>query len=52
MQYQTDKVVDKLYLAFSRDQVRKIYVQDVVRENGDEFYDLFIRKEGYVYICG
>ncbi|KAJ5198880.1 Oxidoreductase FAD/NAD(P)-binding [Penicillium cf. griseofulvum] len=38
--------------AFSRDQQRKIYVQDTVRENFSLFFRLLHDMQGSVYICG
>ncbi|KAF2477411.1 NADPH dependent diflavin oxidoreductase-like protein 1 [Lindgomyces ingoldianus] len=38
--------------AFSRDQRRKVYVQDLVRQNSAVVYDTLANKEGVVYICG
>ncbi|KAJ5836785.1 Oxidoreductase FAD/NAD(P)-binding [Penicillium robsamsonii] len=38
--------------AFSRDQQRKIYVQDTIRENFSLFFRLLHDMQGSVYICG
>lgn len=38
--------------AFSRDQQRKVYVQDTVRENFTLFFRLLHDMQGSVYICG
>ena len=38
--------------AFSRDQQRKFYVQDTVRENFPLFFRLLHDMQGSVYICG
>jgi sulfite reductase alpha subunit-like flavoprotein len=38
--------------AFSRDQQRKVYVQDTVRENFPLFFRLLHDMQGSVYICG
>lgn len=38
--------------AFSRDQQRKIYVQDTVRENFPLFFRVLHDMQGSVYICG
>jgi sulfite reductase alpha subunit-like flavoprotein len=38
--------------AFSRDQQRKVYVQDTVRENFPLFFSLLHDMKGSVYICG
>ena len=49
-------ILTNLYVAFSRDQAKKIYVQDLLRQNGASTWDL-IRDENndggaYIYICG
>ncbi len=41
----------RIDLAFSRDQAHKIYVQDKIRKNGDEFYR-WIENGAIVYVCG
>ena len=44
-------VLNKLNLAFSRDQKNKIYVQNVMYENKNEFYN-WLESGAYLYICG
>ncbi len=46
-----DGVLRKLDVAFSRDQKRKIYVQDRMRENAKELYD-WLEQGAYFYVCG
>lgn len=41
----------RLDVAFSRDQRRKIYVQDRIRENGAELYR-WIERGAAIYVCG
>ena len=41
----------RLDLAFSRDQLRKIYVQDRMRENAAELW-AWLGEGAYVYVCG
>ena len=41
----------RLDLAFSRDQERKIYVQDRMRENGQDFFK-WLQAGAVVYVCG
>ncbi|MDR2667765.1 MAG: hypothetical protein LBB38_01855 [Puniceicoccales bacterium] len=41
----------RLDLAFSRDQEKKIYVQDRIRENGEEFHR-WLADGAHFYICG
>jgi len=43
--------LQRLDVAFSRDQRRKIYVQDRIRENGAELYR-WIEKGAAIYVCG
>lgn len=44
-------VLTKLSTAFSRDQERKIYVQDRIKENAREF-NSWIENGAYIYLCG
>lgn len=44
-------VLNKLDVAFSRDQREKIYVQDRIRQNGSEFNE-WINNGATVYVCG
>ncbi|MNE67168.1 Sulfite reductase [NADPH] flavoprotein alpha-component [compost metagenome] len=44
-------VLTRLDLAFSRDQVEKIYVQTRMRENGKALYD-WLEEGGHFYVCG
>ncbi len=43
--------LDRLDVAFSRDQHRKVYVQDRLRENGAELYR-WIEAGAVIYVCG
>lgn len=45
------KELDRLDLAFSRDQASKIYVQDRLRERSAELYDWF-QNGAHFYACG
>jgi sulfite reductase (NADPH) flavoprotein alpha-component len=47
----TTGVLTKLDTAFSRDQERKIYVQDRIREKSSEF-NSWIENGASIYICG
>ena len=42
----------RVHTAFSRDQNRKIYVQDLIIKEGDEVYRLLHEENGIVYVCG
>lgn len=49
--WQESGLLNRLDLAFSRDQKEKIYVQDRMLENGAEMY-AWLEKGAYFYICG
>ncbi len=51
-QMQKDGVLNKLDLAFSRDQAEKIYVQDRMLENGKELWKWLSDDKGSFYVCG
>ena len=42
----------KVFKAFSRDQKKKVYVQDLVREQSNLVFRLLYQFDGVVYICG
>ena len=46
-----DGVLTRLDTAFSRDQGKKIYVQDRLRENAAEVY-AWLERGAYFYVCG
>jgi sulfite reductase (NADPH) flavoprotein alpha-component len=46
-----DGALDRLTLAFSRDQPHKIYVQDRLREHGHELY-AWLSDGAHLYVCG
>ena len=48
---QKSSILNKLDLAFSRDQEEKIYVQDRMREQGAELFAL-LEQGGYFFVCG
>lgn len=49
--YRSSGVLDRLDLAFSRDQPEKIYVQHRLREHAAELY-AWLRDGAYFYVCG
>lgn len=51
-QYNEEGVLNKLYIAFSREQQQKVYVQDLVGKNKEEVSKLLFEDNGVVYICG
>jgi len=48
---QQSGLLNRLDLAFSRDQEEKIYVQDKMREHGAELFD-WLEQGGYFFVCG
>jgi len=48
---QTNGLLTKLDLAFSRDQADKIYVQDRMKEHGAELF-AWLEQGGYFFVCG
>lgn len=48
---QAEGLLNKLDLAFSRDQAEKIYVQDRMREHGAELFR-WLEQGGYFFVCG
>ena len=47
-----EKLPLQVFTAFSRDQEEKVYVQDVIRQQGRLVYELLCEKDGLVYVCG
>jgi len=43
--------LSRLNVAFSRDQAEKIYVQNLMQQNGEEFYK-WLENGASVYVCG
>ena len=50
-QFVTDGLLNRLDLAFSRDQEHKVYVQDKMRAHGAELFR-WIDEGAYLYVCG
>ena len=48
---QKDGVLTRLHTAFSRDQGKKVYVQDRMQENAAELYE-WLERGAYFYVCG
>ncbi|CAG8646383.1 26545_t:CDS:10 [Racocetra persica] len=42
----------KVFAAFSRDQDKKVYVQDILKENAQLVWDIVHEREGYIYVSG
>jgi sulfite reductase (NADPH) flavoprotein alpha-component len=49
--YLKSGLLSKISLAFSRDQAKKVYVQDRLKENGKEVFE-WLEQGAHVYICG
>ncbi|HFE9669704.1 TPA: NADPH-dependent assimilatory sulfite reductase flavoprotein subunit [Yersinia enterocolitica] len=49
--YVKDGLLTRIDLAWSRDQIHKIYVQDKLREQGAELWD-WIQQGAHIYVCG
>ncbi|MEM9277602.1 MAG: cytochrome P450 [Pseudomonadota bacterium] len=43
--------VTDLHVAFSRKEKKKVYVQDLIRENRDQIWEM-IEKGAHIYVCG
>lgn len=50
--YERDGVLDRLRIAFSRETDRKVYVQHLLREDGEETWKLLTDDGAHVYVCG
>lgn len=50
-QYQKDGVLTRMSTAFSRDQEKKIYVQNRMMENAGEIWS-WLAKGAHIYVCG
>jgi NADPH-ferrihemoprotein reductase len=50
--FHCEKIIDKLYLAFSRDGDQKIYVQHLLEQNSEETWRLIHFEGAYVFVCG
>ncbi|QCI18391.1 assimilatory sulfite reductase (NADPH) flavoprotein subunit [Buchnera aphidicola (Aphis nasturtii)] len=49
--YLNKGLLTKMTLAWSRDQEKKIYIQDKIREYGKEIWN-WIEENAHIYICG
>lgn len=50
--YEKSGVITLLGCAFSRDQPRKIYIQDRMRQSLDDIRQAYLKEEGSFYLCG
>ncbi|XP_076364602.1 cytochrome P450 reductase isoform X1 [Tachypleus tridentatus] len=51
-EYVENGTLTKRYLAFSRDQLQKVYVTHLLRQNKEEVWDVIGEKNGHIYVCG
>jgi sulfite reductase (NADPH) flavoprotein alpha-component len=51
LQFQKDGLLNELSLAFSRDQTEKVYVQDRMRERGQDIWN-WLEEGAYFCVCG
>jgi len=45
-------LINKLYLAFSRETSKKIYVQHLLEKNSEDTWNLMNNQNAYIYVCG
>jgi NADPH-ferrihemoprotein reductase len=50
--FEDDGVLDKLYVAFSREQQEKVYVQHLLSKNAKETWELIDSESASIYVCG
>ncbi|CAB4040517.1 NADPH--cytochrome P450 reductase-like, partial [Paramuricea clavata] len=50
-QYHNEGTISHLFVAFSRDQPEKRYVQHLILENGEVVWNA-LNNQGHVYVCG
>ena len=48
----TEQIPLTVFTAFSRDQDRKVYVQDIIRQQASSIHRLLVELGGIVYVCG
>jgi len=51
-QHQADGIIKDYYIAFSREQEKKVYVQDLIQKNREQMSQLLFEQGGVLYICG
>jgi NADPH-ferrihemoprotein reductase len=51
-QHQANGILKDYYVAFSREQEKKVYVQDLIQKNGEQMSQLLFEQNGTLYICG
>lgn len=51
-QYEKEGTLTTMYLAFSREQNEKVYVQHLLAKNAKETWNYINDQGAYVYVCG
>lgn len=49
--YVESKTLSNMYVAFSRDQEKKVYVQHIMNDNKQMIWEV-LEKGGHIYVCG
>jgi NADPH-ferrihemoprotein reductase len=50
--FQTEGILDHLFVAFSREEREKVYVQHLLSKNAKETWDLIDSESASIYVCG
>ena len=50
--FEREGVLDRLRVAFSREQSEKVYVQHLLKEHAQETWELLSAQTAHVYVCG
>ena len=50
-EYSENGTLSKLRIAFSREQVEKVYVQNLIKEDAAEVWEM-LKEGGHIYVCG
>ncbi|CAD8086385.1 unnamed protein product [Paramecium sonneborni] len=51
-EFERTNIIDQFYTAFSRDQEKKVYVQDLLNKNSQWIYNKIKEDSIVIYICG
>lgn len=49
--YLDDKTLSRMFVAFSRDQEKKVYVQHLMEDQKETIWEV-LEKGGHIYVCG
>mmetsp|Transcript_23600 Transcript_23600/g.57162 ORF Transcript_23600/g.57162 Transcript_23600/m.57162 type:complete len:969 (+) Transcript_23600:326-3232(+) len=50
--FEDNGTLNAFHVAFSREQEKKVYVQDLMLKNAEYVYRLVVEKGGYLFVCG